>query len=116
MPAFQRLSYGVHASEEVGMPLPRPAAPLLIDTDLARLSATPFSVDIETAPLPAGFHQPKYTLNDGKLDPYMHVSHFRQVMVGHRRNDALMYLIFPSSLGELGLKWFDRLPEGSIER
>ncbi|XP_028110542.1 uncharacterized protein LOC114309040 [Camellia sinensis] len=36
-------------------------------------------------------------------------------MAGHRRNDALMYLIFPASLGELGLKWFKRLPEGSIE-
>ena len=46
----------------------------------------------------------------------MHVSHYRQVMAGHRRNDALMCLIFPASLGELDLKWFKRLPEGSIER
>ncbi|KAF5934131.1 hypothetical protein HYC85_030302 [Camellia sinensis] len=116
VPAFQWLSYGVHASEKVGMPPPRPATPLLVDTDLARLSATPFSVDIETAPLPAGFHQPKFTLYNEKIDPYMHVSHFRLVMAGHRRNDALMCLIFPSSLGELGLKWFERLPEGSIKR
>lgn len=116
VPAFQRLSYGVHASEEVGVRPPRLAAPLLLDTDLARLSATPLSMEIETTPLPAGFHQPKFTLYDGKTDPYMHVSHFRQVMAGHRRNDALMCLIFPSSLGELGLKWFERLPEGSIER
>ncbi|KAF5933204.1 hypothetical protein HYC85_029375 [Camellia sinensis] len=98
------------------MPPPRLVALLLVDSDLARLSATPFSVEIETTPLPAGFHQPKFTLYDGKTDPYMHVSHFLQVMAGHRRNDALMCLIFPSSLGELGLKWFERLPEGSIER
>ncbi|KAF5933474.1 hypothetical protein HYC85_029645 [Camellia sinensis] len=116
VPAFQRLSYRVHASEEVGMPPPRLAAPLLVDTDLARLSATPFSLEIETTPLSAGFHQLKFTLYDGKTDPYMHVSHFRQVMAGRRRNDALMCLIFPSSLGKLGLKWFERLPEGSIER
>ncbi|CAL5381972.1 unnamed protein product [Camellia sinensis] len=116
IPAFQRLSYGAHASEEVGMPPPRLAAPLLVDSDLARLSATPFSVEIETTLLPAGFHQPKFTLYDGKTDPYMHISHFLQVMAGRRRNDALMCLIFPSSLGELGLKWFERLPEGSIER
>ncbi|CAL5414483.1 unnamed protein product [Camellia sinensis] len=51
VPAFQRLSYGGHASEEVGMPPPRLAAPLLLDTDLARLSATPFSLEIETTPL-----------------------------------------------------------------
>lgn len=36
-------------------------------------------------------------------------------MAGHRRNNALMCLIFPASLGELGLKWFERLLEGSIE-
>ncbi|XP_028126006.1 uncharacterized protein LOC114322790, partial [Camellia sinensis] len=36
-------------------------------------------------------------------------------MAAHRRNDALMCLIFPASLGELGLKWFERLPEESIE-
>ncbi|CAL5394255.1 unnamed protein product [Camellia sinensis] len=116
IPAFQRLPYRVYASEEVGMPPPRLAAPLLVDTDLARLSATPFSLEIETTPLPAGFHQPKFTLYDGKTDPYIHVSHFRQVMAGHRRNDGIMCLIFPSSLGELGLKWFERLPEGSIQR
>ncbi|XP_028052244.1 uncharacterized protein LOC114256762 [Camellia sinensis] len=36
-------------------------------------------------------------------------------MAGHRCNDALMCLIFLASLGELGLKWFERLPEGSIK-
>ncbi|XP_057500863.1 uncharacterized protein LOC130784882 [Actinidia eriantha] len=29
--------------------------------------------------------------------------------------DALMCRVFPSSLGDLGLKWFDRLPPRSIE-
>ena len=104
IPAFQRLSYGVHASEEVRMPPPRQAAPLLVDSDLAKLSATPFSLEIEATPFPAGFHQPKFTLYDGKTAPYMHVRHFCQVMAGHRQNDALMCLIFPSSLGELSLK------------
>ncbi|XP_028067567.1 uncharacterized protein LOC114270310 [Camellia sinensis] len=90
--------------------------PVPLDTDLARLNVSPFSLEIETTSLPAGFHQPKFTFYDGKSDPYMLVSHFRQVMAGHRRNDALMCLIFPSSLGELNLKWFERLPEQSIER
>ncbi|XP_028097756.1 uncharacterized protein LOC114297522 [Camellia sinensis] len=36
-------------------------------------------------------------------------------MAGHQRNNALICLIFPASLGELGLKWFERLPEESIE-
>ena len=29
--------------------------------------------------------------------------------------DALMYRVFPSSSGDLGLKWFDKLPARSIE-
>ncbi|XP_028103497.1 uncharacterized protein LOC114302650 [Camellia sinensis] len=98
------------------MPPPHSAVLVPLDKDLARLSVTAFSLEIETTPLPAGFHQPKFTLYDGKIDPYMHVSHFQQVMAGHRRNDALMCLIFPSSLGELGLKWFERLSEESIKR
>ncbi|XP_028122195.1 uncharacterized protein LOC114319392 [Camellia sinensis] len=88
--------------------------PTLMDRELARLTATPLSPEIESTALPAGFHQPKFTRYDGKTDPYMHVSHYRQVMAGYRHNDALMCLIFPVSLGELGLKWFERLPERSI--
>ncbi|XP_028102510.1 uncharacterized protein LOC114301741 [Camellia sinensis] len=90
-------------------------APAPIDRELARLTATPLSLEIESTPLPTRFHQPKFTLYNSKTDPYMHVSHYRQMMAGHRRNDALMCLIFLVSLGELGLKWFERLPRGSIE-
>ncbi|XP_028088938.1 uncharacterized protein LOC114289410 [Camellia sinensis] len=97
------------------MPAPRMIAPAPIDRELAKLTVTSLSPEIESIPLPAGFHQLKFTLYDGKTDPYMHVSHYRQVIAGHRRNDALMCLIFPASLGELGLKRFEKLPEGSIE-
>ncbi|XP_028062410.1 uncharacterized protein LOC114265775 [Camellia sinensis] len=100
------------------MPPPRPAIQVPLDKDLARLSATHLSLEIEATPLPVGFHQPKFTLYDGKTNPYMYVSHFRQVMAGYRQNDALMCLIFPSSLGDLGLglKWFEKLREESIKR
>ncbi|XP_028065542.1 uncharacterized protein LOC114268559 [Camellia sinensis] len=86
-----------------------------MDRELARFTTTPLSPEIESMPLPVGFHQPKFTLYDGKMDQYMHVSHDWQVMARHRRNDALLCLIFPTSLGELGLKWFKRLPKGSIK-
>ncbi|XP_028096793.1 uncharacterized protein LOC114296669 [Camellia sinensis] len=97
------------------MPQPCLAAHAPPDRELARLSATLFSAEIKNTLLPPEFRQPKFTLYDGKIDPYMHVSHFRQVTVGHRGNDALMCLVFPLSLGELGLKWFERLPEESID-
>ncbi|XP_028054146.1 uncharacterized protein LOC114258391 [Camellia sinensis] len=86
-----------------------------MDRELARFTATPLSPEIESMTLPAGFHQPKFTLYNDKMDQHMHVSHYWQVMARHRRNDALMCLLFPASLGELGLKWFERLPKGSIE-
>ncbi|XP_028067432.1 uncharacterized protein LOC114270183 [Camellia sinensis] len=35
-------------------------------------------------------------------------------MAMYRRNKALMCILFPSSLGDLGLTWFERLLEGSI--
>ena len=74
MPTLQRLSAPVRCSEEVAMPAPKVMAPALVDKELARLTATPLSPEIESTPLPAGFHQPKFTLYDGKTDSYMHVS------------------------------------------
>ncbi|XP_028107499.1 uncharacterized protein LOC114306462 [Camellia sinensis] len=94
---------------------PRVVTPAPMNKELARLTAIPLSLEIESTPLPTEFHQPKFTLYDGKTDPYMYVSHYQQVMAGHWRNDTLMCLIFQASLGELGLKWFERLSEGSIE-
>ncbi|XP_028054705.1 uncharacterized protein LOC114258897 [Camellia sinensis] len=115
LPALQRLSPQIRCSKEVAMPAPRMMAPAPMNKKLARLTATPLSPEIESTLLLAGFHQPKFTLYDGKTDPYIHVSHYRQVMVGHRRNDVFMCLIFPASLEKLGLKWFERLSKGSIE-
>ena len=35
-------------------------------------------------------------------------------MVIHLRNEALMCKVFPSSLGPIAKRWFDRLEKGSI--
>ena len=59
---------------------------------------------------PKKFTPPKFNLYDGKSDPRSHVSHVKQMMA----LDAFMCRVFPSSLGDLGLKWFDKLPAGSI--
>jgi len=111
--ALQRLAPKTHGSVEVGMPIPRLTYEAA-DKVLARLQSSPFIPAIENAPLPSGFHQPKFTTYEGKTDPYMHLSHFRQVMAVYQWNKALMCILFPSSLGDLGLTWFKRLLEGSI--
>ena len=35
-------------------------------------------------------------------------------MVVHSKNEALMCMVFPSSLGPVAMRWFDGLEEGSI--
>ncbi|XP_057461870.1 uncharacterized protein LOC130752096 [Actinidia eriantha] len=77
---------------------------------------TPFSREIEGLDPPEKFVPPRFTLYDGKSDPRSHVSHVRQIIALWNHMDALMCRVFPSSLGDLGLKWFDRLPPGSIEK
>ncbi|GFY85297.1 hypothetical protein Acr_04g0000350 [Actinidia rufa] len=76
---------------------------------------TPFSREIEGMDPPEKFVPPRFTLYDGKSDPRSHVSHVRQMMTLWNHLDALMCRVFPSSLGDLGLKWFDKLPPGLIE-
>ncbi|GFY94866.1 hypothetical protein Acr_10g0002510 [Actinidia rufa] len=76
---------------------------------------TPFSREIEGMDPPEKFVPPRFTLYDGKSNPRSHVSHVRQMMALWNHMDALMCRVFPSNLGDLGLKWFDRLPPGSTE-
>ena len=65
---------------------------------------TLFSSEIEGKDSPEKFNPPKFTLYDGKLDPISHISHFRHMMALWNHIDALMCRVFPSSLGDLGLK------------
>ena len=60
------------------------------------------------------FNPSKFTVYDGKSNLRSHISHFRKMMVHLNYLDAFMCRLFPSSLGALGLKWFDKLPLGTI--
>uniref|UniRef100_A0A2N9H312 Uncharacterized protein n=1 Tax=Fagus sylvatica TaxID=28930 RepID=A0A2N9H312_FAGSY len=81
---------------------------------LHQISSSPFSAEIERAKFPARFVPPPLAVYDGKSDPVGHLSRYRQSMALHTSNDPLMCRIFPSSLGEVGLRWFDRLDHRSI--
>ena len=61
------------------------------------------------------FVLPRFILYDGKSDPRSHISHVRQMMALLNHLDALMCRVFPSSLGDLRLKWFNQLLVGSIK-
>ena len=81
---------------------------------LHQISMSPFSCRIDRAKFPHRFSQPVFTIYNRRTNPIEHVSYFNQRMVIHSINEALMCEVFPSSLGPITLRWFNRLEEGSI--
>ena len=81
---------------------------------LDRISQSPFTRKIEGAELPRQFHQPTFTIYNGRTDPVEHVSQFNQRMAVHSKDEALMCKVFPSSLGPMAMRWFDGLRPNSI--
>ena len=82
---------------------------------LDQVSKSPFTCKIEGARLPRRFHQPTFTVYNGRTDPMEHVSQFNQRMAIHSQNEALMYKVFPSSLGPVAMRWFISLKMDSID-
>ena len=82
---------------------------------LNQVARSPFTRNIKGANLPRRFHQPTFSLYNGRTDPVEHVSHFSQKMVVHSKDEALMCKIFPSSLGPMAMRWFNGLKENYID-
>ena len=82
---------------------------------LSQVSKSPFTRNIEDAVLPRRFHQPTFTLYDGRSDPLEHVSHFSQKMAIYSRDEVLMCKVFPLSLGPVAMRWFNGLRANFIE-
>ena len=82
---------------------------------LSQVSKSPFMWNIEGASLPQRFHQPTFTIYNGRINPMEHVSHFSQKMAVHSRDEALMCKIFPYSLGLMAMRWFNGLKANSID-
>ena len=81
---------------------------------LSQISKSPFTRGIEKAKLPRRFHQPVFTMYNGRTDPVEHVSQFKQKMAVHSQDEALLCRVFPSSLGPMPMIWFDGLRTNSI--
>jgi hypothetical protein len=76
---------------------------------LQQIWFSPFSAKIEQVNPPTKFTSPNLTVYNEKSDPVGHLSHYKQAMALYSNNDALMCRVFPSSLWEVGLRWFDYL-------
>ncbi|XP_075665862.1 uncharacterized protein LOC142635610 [Castanea sativa] len=81
---------------------------------LRQAARSPFSRDIERAPMPSWFARPPFNSYTRRTDSVEHVSHYIQMMSLHSHNDALMCKVFPLSLGPIALRWFNGLKKGSI--
>ena len=81
---------------------------------LSQISKSPFTRGIEKAKLPRHFHQPTFTMYNGRTDLVEHVSQFKQKMAVHSQDEALLCRVFPSSLGLMPMRWFNGLRMNSI--
>ena len=82
---------------------------------LERISKSPFTRKIEGAELPRRFHQPTFTMYNGRTDLVEHVSQFNQRTAIYSKDEVLMCKAFPSSLGSMAMRWFDGLKPNSID-
>ena len=78
---------------------------------LSQISKSPFTRGIEKTKPPRRFHQPTFTMYNGRTDLVEHVSQFKQKMVVHSQDEALLCRVFPSSLGPMSMRWFDGLKQ-----
>ena len=81
---------------------------------LSQISKSPFPQGIEKAKLLRRFHQPTFAIYSGRTDPVEHISQFKQKLVVHSQDEALMCRVFPSSLGPVAMRWFDGLRTNSV--
>ena len=82
---------------------------------LNQVARSPFTRSIKGVSLPRRFHQPTFSLYNGRMNPVEHVSHFSQKMIVHSKDEALMCKIFPSSLSPMAMRWFNGFKVNSID-
>ena len=73
-----------------------------------------FSREIKRAELPERFTTPCFEAYNGRTDLVVHISYYQQRMALSRYNDPLMCRLFPSSFGEVALRWFNQLGRRTI--
>lgn len=71
---------------------------------------SPFTRWIQDAPPPKKFGQHKFNIYDGCSDPADHVRHYKQVTAYWWNEEVLMCRMFPVSLGDTALRWFEKSP------
>ncbi|XP_065619245.1 uncharacterized protein LOC136063178 [Quercus suber] len=115
-PPSESFSYEeeLHNEQQFKSPPHRGVGNNAMSRALNQISKSPFTHRIEGARLPQRFHQPTFTIYNGRTDPVEHVSHFNQRMAVYSQDETLICKVFPSSLGLIAMRWFDGLKAESI--
>jgi hypothetical protein len=64
--------------------------------------------------MPERFPIPRLEIYNGRTDPVTHIGHYQQSMALSQNDDPLMCRLFPSSLGEVAMRWFNQLGTRTI--
>ena len=82
--------------------------------DLVNRTDSPFTIPVNSYPLPQKFRMPQIESYDGVKDPLDHLETFKTLMHLQGVPDEIMYRAFPTTLRGAARIWFSRLTPNSI--
>ncbi|XP_030936508.1 uncharacterized protein LOC115961720 [Quercus lobata] len=82
--------------------------------DLVHRTDSPFTMSVNSFPLPQKFHMPQIESYDGAKDPLNHLESFKTLMYLQGVADKIMCKAFPTTLRGPVRVWFSRLAPNSI--
>ena len=82
--------------------------------DLVHRNDSPFTISVNSFPLPLKFHMPQVENYDGNKDPLDHLESFNALMHLQGISDEIMCRAFPTTLKGPVRIWFSRLTPNSI--
>ncbi|KAJ9179096.1 hypothetical protein P3X46_010920 [Hevea brasiliensis] len=85
------------------------------DDDYGMRDGSLLSKQILSEVFPLKFKLPTLDKYDGTPDPRSHLAKFRTTMLLQNVNSFILCRVFPMTLIELVQKWYQRLPDDSIE-
>ena len=82
--------------------------------DLVNRTDSPFTIPVNSCPLPQKFRMPQIESYDGVKDPLDHLETFKTLMQLQGVLDEIMCRAFPTTLKGAARIWFSRLTPNSI--
>ena len=82
--------------------------------DLVNRTDSPFTIPVNSCPLPQKFRMPQIESYDGVKDPLDHLETFKTLMHLQGVPDEIMCKAFPTTLRGTARIWFSRLTPNSI--